>query len=194
MRPKSAEGRYFWVDFPSSSVLHWIAIQGEWNAVPRKAHEEKPDKKVDTEGIRAILSQKGLGRYSVNVEEIVRVDLEGDGCDELLIRASGPDFDTYGYKPGQYSMVVLQKTIKGKTKTYLVAGDFYSKKRAKTELPAFYDIHGVWDLDGDGVMEVVLGFMTPSLECYGSEVHGLRKGKMVLLAKVRPNYDFKYGK
>jgi len=103
----------------------------------------------------------------VKIESILRVDLDGDGEEEVLISATNY-FEKYEGAPmrspaGSYSMVLLRRLVAGKVETQLVEGEFYSKAYqngtdddASFNAPNVYKVIAVLDLDGDGKMEVVV--------------------------------------
>jgi hypothetical protein len=98
---------------------------------------------------------------------MIRVDLDGDGEDEVLISAtnyfSKDDRVPMRSPAGSYSMVLLRRVVAGKVETQLVEGEFYPKadptpteNDASFNAPNAYKVVAVLDLDGDGKMEVVI--------------------------------------
>ena len=94
----------------------------------------------------------------MKITQILRLDLEGDGEDELLI--SGTNYFSHAGIPsspsaGSYSFVLLRRVVAGKVRPQWVAGEFYTKTKT-FNAPAQYAIAAVLDLDGDGTMEVIV--------------------------------------
>ncbi len=104
----------------------------------------------------------------MKIDNILRVDLDGDGEDEVLISAtnyfSKDDRVPMRSPAGSYSMVLLRRVIAGKVETQLIVGEFYPKAYPKAaqeegrfDAPNAYKVIATLDLDGDGKMEVVVG-------------------------------------
>ena len=170
---------------PEASV---IAVACDWDPAPRKASEEKTDRREFAKDVRSILKDKGLQKSPVRVFEAFKVDLEGDGHSETILTVASKE--PWRYAVGEYSLVALRKVVKGKPVVSVVTGDFRTSE-SDGGVPLFYEVGGVWDLDGDGVLEVVVTCMAPVLESYWTEVYKLKEGRLRLVAAVRPNYDYK---
>jgi FG-GAP repeat len=143
-----------------------IAIAAPWNALPRKPQVTDPTQKTYADAVREFLRTKGIDQPKVKIDNIVRVDLEGDGEDEVLISATNYFSKRVPMRSraGSYSMVLLRRVIDGKVETQLIKGEFYPKaypKAAQEEgrfnAPNAYKVIAVLDLDGDGKMEIVIG-------------------------------------
>jgi len=144
-----------------------IAIAAPWNALPRKPQVTDPTQKVYVEAVRDFLKTKGIEKPEVKIDNILRVDLDGDGEEEVLISATNyfsKDESVPMRSPAaSYSMVLLRRVVAGKVETQLVVGEFYPKAypKAKQEegrfdAPNVYKVIATLDLDGDGKMEVVI--------------------------------------
>src|SRR6516164_1447394 len=146
-----------------------IAIAAPWNALPRKLQVIDPTQKIYVDAVRDFLKTKGLDQPNVKIDNILRVDLDGDGEEEVLISATNY-FSKDGHVPmrspaGSYSMVLLRRVIAGKVETQLVEGEFHPKAYpgkgsdddASFDAPNAYKVIAVLDLDGDGKMEIVVG-------------------------------------
>jgi hypothetical protein len=141
-----------------------IALAASWNALPRKPQTTDPTQKVYVDAVRDFLQTKGIKQPTVKIENITRVDLDGDGEEEALISATNYFQKEEGVPmrspAGSYSMVLLRRVVAGKVETQLVEGEFYPKAYASDDAnfnaPNAYKVIAVLDLDGDGKMEVVV--------------------------------------
>jgi hypothetical protein len=137
-----------------------IALAAPWNALPRKVQLIDPTQQVYIDAVSAFLKTKGIEQPKVKIENIVRVD--GDGENEVLISATNyfsKDRVPMRSPAGSYSMVLLRRVVAGKMETQLIEGEFYPKAYTETEkfnAPNAYKVIAVLDLDGDGKMEVVV--------------------------------------
>ncbi|MBV9210879.1 MAG: hypothetical protein JOZ52_09640 [Acidobacteria bacterium] len=139
---------------------HYIGVAGTWNPLPRAPRIESNDNPTYRNLVASLLTQKGIRRPQVNITKVVRVDLEGDGTDEVIIVATRVHrFDNGSITPdpdaGDYSLVMLRKVINGKAQTIMLDEE-YHPKAAKFTAPNEYDLTAVLDLDGDGVMEIIV--------------------------------------
>lgn len=132
-----------------------IAIGGDWNALPRVPRQLSPTTPVYQQAVATFLRSKGIARPEVKIERILSIDLEGDGQDEVLINATrysgGLSPNT---KAGDYSFILLRKIVGGRVRSILVSGEFYPRART-FNAPNQYTLGGVFDVDGDGQMEIV---------------------------------------
>jgi hypothetical protein len=137
-----------------------IALAAPWNALPRKPLVVDATQSVYVEAVRDFLKARGITEPKVRINRIVRVDLEGDGEDDVLISATNyftKDNEAPMHSPrrGSYSIVILRRVVSGKVQTRLVAGEVYAKADA-SNAPNLYSIAAVLDLNGDGKLEVVV--------------------------------------
>ena len=144
-----------------------IAIAAPWNALPRKPQVTDPTQKTYVDAVREFLQTKKIDQPKVKIDNILRVDLDGDGEEEVLIGATNyfrKDESVPMRSPAaSYSMVLLRRVVAGKVETQLIVGEFYPKAypKAKQEEGSFdapnaYKVIATLDLDGDGKMEVVI--------------------------------------
>jgi FG-GAP repeat len=145
-----------------------IAIAAPWNALPRKPQVTDPTQKVYVDAVREFLRTKEIDQPKVKIDNILRVDLEGDGEDEVLISATNyfrKDESVPMRSPAaSYSMVLLRRVVAGTVETQLIVGEFYPKAYPKAaqeegrfDAPNAYKVIATLDLDGDGKMEIVVG-------------------------------------
>ena len=142
-----------------------IAIAAAWNALPRKPKVIDPTQKAYVDVVRDFLETKEIKQPKVKIDSILRVDLDGDGEEEVLISAANyfgkADRVPMRSPAGSYSMVLLRRVVAGKVETQLVAGEFHPKayvsKEGSFDAPSIYKVIATLDLDGDGKLEVVVG-------------------------------------
>jgi hypothetical protein len=142
-----------------------IALAAPWNALPRKPRVMDTTQQVYVDAARDFLKTKGIEQPKVKIDNILRVDLDGDGEDEVLISATNyfsKDERLPMRSPaGSYSMVLLRRGVAGKVESQLVEGEFhpkaYVRKEDSFDAPNAYKVIATLDLDGDGKMEVVVG-------------------------------------
>jgi hypothetical protein len=142
-----------------------IALAAPWNALPRKVQVLDSSQQLYVDAARDFLKTKGIDKPEVKIEKILRVDLDADGEEEVLVNATNYFQKEEGAPmrspAGSYSMVLLRRLVAGKVETQLVQGEFYTKPYKDDEESSFnapntYKIIAVLDLDGDGKMEVVV--------------------------------------
>ena len=142
-----------------------IAIAAPWNALPREPKVIDTTQKVYVDAVRDFLKTKGIEQPKVKIDYILRVDLNGDGEEEVLISAANyfgkADRVPMRSPAGSYSMVLLRRVVAGKVETQLVDGEFHpkayvSKEEGSFDAPSIYKVIATLDLDGDGKLEVVV--------------------------------------
>ncbi len=155
-----------------------IGIAASWNPMPRKPRDASTTQPVYIEALREFLASRGLAGAQVKITRIVRVDLDGDGEEEVLISATNYNGNTEGRTldaaSNNYSFVLLRRLVGDKVNTQLVDGDFYPKAK-ESVAPNHYRILSVLDVDGDGKLEVLL--QTAHYEGGGVTIYTMQGGK-----------------
>jgi len=133
-----------------------IAVDAAWNVVPRRVtrlSQAAADGYRDA--VRQILVRHGIGTPVPRVTGAVRVDLDGDGTEEVIVsahRQTGNGSFTVG--SGDYSVVFVRKLVNGTVRTLMLEEEYHPRARSETT-PNEFTIVGAYDLDGDGASEVV---------------------------------------
>ena len=103
-----------------------------------------------------ILADNGLFGETVKISEIIKLDIEGDGVDEVLIIASNAN--SSDMVNGQYSIVVMRKIMEGNVESIFLIKDI--RTNLPTELNTRtiyeYELCEVVDLNYDGVCEFLI--------------------------------------
>ena len=144
-----------------------IAIAAPWDALPRKPKAMDTTQKVYVDAVGDFLKTKGIDQPKVKIDNILRVDLDGDGEEEVLISATNyfrkDDHVPMRSPDASYSMVLVRRLVEGKVETQLIEGEFYptayptpSDNDANFNAPNAYKVIGTFDLDGDGKLEVIV--------------------------------------
>ena len=147
-----------------------IGLAAPWNALPRKPVIADATQSVYMEAVRDFLKARGVTDPKVRITSILRIDLDGDGEEEVLISAANyftddksndssaapfPEAPIHAPQPGSYSIVILRRAIAGNVQTKLVAGEVYAKAD-ESVAPNVYNVAAVLDLNGDGKLEVIV--------------------------------------
>ncbi len=147
-----------------------IGLAAPWNALPRTPAVADVTQSVYQDAVRDFLKTRGVADPKVRITRILRVDLEGDGEEEVLISATNyfsneKSADTSGAlfpvapiqapKQGSYSIVILRRVVDGNVQTKLVTGEIYARAD-ESVAPNVYNVAAVLDLNGDGKLEVIV--------------------------------------
>lgn len=147
-----------------------IGLAAPWNALPRTPVVADVTQSVYVDAVRDFLKTRGVADPKVRIRRILRVDLEGDGEEEVLISATNyftddkstdtsgapfPEAPIQAPKPGSYSIVILRRVVDGSVQTKLVAGEVYAKPDESVAANV-YNLAAVLDLNGDGKLEVIV--------------------------------------
>jgi hypothetical protein len=141
-----------------------IAVAGRWNALPRVPRALSTNDPAYRQVVANLLRRRGFNRPKINITQVLRVDLDGDGIEEALISAAhlaegisinGGPMAVHG-QLGDYSFVLLRKLVRGKVRDILLADHFYPRKIEYPATPMQYEVVAVLDVNGDGKMEVIV--------------------------------------
>ncbi len=138
-----------------------VGVGGPWNAMPRPLKIASPESQIYKEAAAEILKSQGIDNPQVILTQVIRADLDGDGVEEVLVSATNYERSqrrgglTPNARAGDYSLVFLRKVVQGKVVTRIITGQYYPQAK-KFCAPAEHRVVGVLDLNGDGILEIVL--------------------------------------
>jgi hypothetical protein len=100
---------------PSPQLQPAIAIGGSWDLLPRRPQQLSLDNVIYREAMADWLRAQGIDQPEVQLTAVQRLDLEGDGVDEVVVSATR--LKDGGHTPpvaaGDYSVVVVRKLVAG---------------------------------------------------------------------------------
>ena len=152
----------FWVTL-KKNFNGVVGVGGDWNPMPRKPRPQNLDQKIYRNEVARILKANKIRKPKIVITQLWRVDLDGDKVDEVLLSATNykstekpmPYYISSNATAGDYSLVLLRKIVKGKVQTIPLAEEIYSQNK-EFSAPSVHRIAGVYDLNGDGKMEILL--------------------------------------
>ena len=137
---------------------HGVAIgsAAKWNPVPRVPKPIDASNATYKTVVTNFLRKKGFARPVVRIKEAFRIDLEGDGVEEVVLSATNyKNGLSSKAEPGDYSFVIVRKAVGPVITDHLLQGEFILK-RVDFGAPSEHHISAIADLNGDGKMEIVL--------------------------------------
>lgn len=93
----------------------------------------------------------------INITQLIKVDFEGDGVDEVIIAAKNISPLTGYLKNNDYSILLVRKLINNKVETFFIAKDIIvTDKPFEFLTPTTYEPKFLIDADGDGALELLM--------------------------------------
>jgi hypothetical protein len=130
-----------------------VAVVHGWPVLQRDVHELSPDNEVYQQAALDWLTAQGLSTPELGTLHVFRVDLEGDGADEIFIGATHLE-NQHMVKPGDYSVILMRRVQGSEVITLPVVAEIYRSQ--ETTLPRTYSLGNFLDLNQDGVLEIVV--------------------------------------
>jgi len=140
-------------DFPGPFGL---AISAPWDLVPHFVQSETDDGTY-SDFARPLLAARGIDVAHPVIKQIVRVDLEGDGVNEVVVVAEDIEDSGLFAREGDYSLAFLRKVVEGEVQTAILGDSVVSEvEEGVTPFVLSFQVPAVADLSGDGKMEIVV--------------------------------------
>jgi hypothetical protein len=135
-----------------------VGVIKGWPVQRRDVQVLSPDQDIYRLVVQGWLKIQGLKAPQDGDLHIFRVDLEGDGVDEVFISATHLDESRHTTKSGDYSVVLMRRVIGNEAVTVFIQGDVYHSQEPEITYPRTYSFGNFLDLDHDGVLEVIVEF------------------------------------
>lgn len=142
-----------------------LAIVGEHGALfPRRKEALNTASNTYQKIVSEYLKECGIEVIKPTITQIYRVDLEGDGVDEVIISASNVSgfSEKMRSEYGDYSVVLLRRIVDGEVETYPLFSVVDDYKPVDEEdmlmhsMPSYYaKLIDCIDLNGDGKLEII---------------------------------------
>lgn len=132
-----------------------FAIGGTWDILPRVPDQIPYDSEIYITEISRYLRENGLSRPEIQRPHMYRVDLDDDGVDEVILDAKYKSNESPFVKVGDYSIVLLRRVVGNEVVTIPFLEEINTRDRPGV-YPWRYSILNIFDLNGDGKMEIIL--------------------------------------
>jgi len=134
----------------------FVGVVDGWGITKRPVTELADEGQFYQQAVTDWLEAEGVAAPQVDSLHVYRVDIEGDGTDEVFISASRLDESQHTTKAGDYSILLMRQVIGNEAVTRLVVGDVYHSQDLEITFPRTYSLANFIDLNQDGRLEVVV--------------------------------------
>lgn len=140
---------------PAPNVEQTIAVAGGWALTPRQPVDGAPA--AYEQVVATVLRARGIAEPEVRITDVKQVDIDNDGSSETIISAFRDRDDSLlpGVDAGDYALILVQRAEGDAVETIEVVGDYYPAAEA-FRAPEEHRLLGVYDLNGDGSLELVI--------------------------------------
>jgi hypothetical protein len=137
-----------------------IAVAAPWDATPHPVAVLEPSS-LYVEAARDLLGAIGVDEPDPRFAQLVRIDLEGDGVDEVfgvVERRTDPSGSLIPAEPGDYSVAFVRAVVDEKVETTVLAQWVVVEQEQEGFIQdlVIFRIDAFADADGDGTDELAL--------------------------------------
>lgn len=145
-------------DENQNQVVYDMAISADWDLFPRGYQSLDTDQPEYLSLAEEMIAGEGVADPVTELKQVISVDLDGDGTDEILIAADNTvdgQFEQVG--KGDNAVLIFRKMIDGQPVDQLVDSYILTEDLDYASVyRILYETMTCADLDGDGVLEVVI--------------------------------------
>ncbi|NJC96828.1 MAG: hypothetical protein FIB03_10915 [Anaerolineae bacterium] len=134
----------------------FVATLDGWKVAKRDVTELSVDNPIYQQSVEDWLVEEGVANPVVEDLRILRVDIEGDGVDEVFLSAHHfADESGHMTEAGDYSIILMRKVAGSDVATLGIVNDVYRSSEPEMTFPVTYSLANFIDLNQDGNLEVV---------------------------------------
>lgn len=152
-------------------------VGAPWDAAPRRPSALDRDSPVYREAVSGWLRDQGIDDPKPVLSQLWRIDLEGDGRDEVLIAASRHRGSATSTASGDYSVLLMRKLAGDNVVTIPIKSDIYPEACIAECALAVHEVFGALDLNGDGHLEIII--KSSAYESITQAVHSVNDARVV---------------
>jgi hypothetical protein len=134
-----------------------VAVAKGWPVLQREVEELSSENAFYQQVVLDWLKSEEVSAPESGLLTIFRVDIEGDGVDEIFINAVRLDESQHTTRAGDYSIILMRKVAGNDAVNVPVVADVYRSQEAEVTFPKTYSTTNFIDLNQDGVLEIVVG-------------------------------------
>jgi hypothetical protein len=146
-----------------------VGVLDGWTITKRAVTKLSADGQFYQQAVLDWLTAENVSDPQLDVLHVFRVDIEGDGVDEIFISASHLNESQHTTKAGDYSVILMRKVIGNDAVTIPIVGDVYRSPELEITYPITYSLINFIDLNQDGVLEVIVD--TQKWENVGARIY-----------------------
>jgi len=160
------------IEFPTDPAYlfdnAFFAINCDSDVMPRIPVRQSLQSDIYKEIIADILAENGLNDAKVEILQNFKIDLDGDGTDEVILYAenvkedNSTDYSSWRYdtSSGCFSILILRKIIDGEVRDFILKIDIHNREDNHDNFYVRYlfPVIGFADINGDGKMEIITTF------------------------------------
>jgi len=126
------------------------------DASPRFAERLAPDQPTYRAALSQWLAAHGIDDEAPIIAQLLLVDLDGDGTNEVLLAAERHRGSITSTRAGDYAVLLLRRLRDQKVVTTPLRADLYPEDCIAECAPARYRLVSVLDVNGDGRLEMIV--------------------------------------
>jgi len=157
-RREEGPGEYWDITFPDAGEGGEVILRvaSDKAAMPRKPRLQSGGLETYEKIVAGYLKKNGI-TSAPKLRQVIRVDLDGDGSEEVFIVADNVDATVPVTVANTYSLVLFRCLKNGKVETTALRENYnHEGIEGMADSPNAYKVSFVVDLDGNGTMEVII--------------------------------------
>lgn len=136
-----------------------IGLCAAWEPMPRIPIVQLNEIVLYNDIIKSLLEEKDFDGVDVKINQVLRIDLDGNGTEEVIITASNHSPNMHSLEEGSkyYSIVLLRKIV-GNSVENIVLKENYALNTQQDSYGKVhtYNVPFIIDANGDGDMEIFI--------------------------------------